>query len=125
MALADKLAARGLPAGTQTDLVEGLFADGVSTADEISQTSGRGVGMSALRQTVGDLGGSIRVSSARGLGTTIACHFPEAHAEIRRRVAAFGSIQPSITPQQSGSGTRLRADVTLVPTAGSRKVELG
>ncbi len=75
-ALAAKLRARGLPAETQADLVDGLFADGMSTAEEITEISGRGVGMGALRATVEKLGGHVDISSIEGKGTIVSCRIP-------------------------------------------------
>ncbi|MCU0698768.1 MAG: ATP-binding protein [Myxococcaceae bacterium] len=66
----------GLPASTRADLVDALFADGLSTRDEASDTSGRGVGLSAVRAAARALGGDVRVSSERGLGTTFQVVLP-------------------------------------------------
>lgn len=76
-AVARKARQRGLPCGSQADLQEALFADGLSTRDEATETSGRGVGMSALRAECEGLGGSVRVTSQRGLGTRFEFAFPE------------------------------------------------
>ncbi|SMF52396.1 ATP-binding protein [Pseudobacteriovorax antillogorgiicola] len=46
-----------------------LFWDGFSTASSITQTSGRGVGMSAIRAEVKRLGGTIAIQSKLGRGT--------------------------------------------------------
>lgn len=74
--LSDKASARGLPTSTTKDLVDALFADGVSTCDDASDTSGRGVGMAAVRRAVEDLGGRIDVTSVARRGTTIALRIP-------------------------------------------------
>jgi two-component system chemotaxis sensor kinase CheA len=62
-----KAAQLGIPHTTQDDLVRSLLADGLSTKDDVSAISGRGVGLSALDQVVRDYGGRMEVaSSARG-----------------------------------------------------------
>ncbi len=66
----------GLPADTTADLVEVLFADGVTTASEISELSGRGIGMSALREVCRELGGTVHVESSPGQGTRLTCRIP-------------------------------------------------
>lgn len=71
-----KAVQHGVAHETSTDLVEALFADGLSTRDEVSETSGRGVGMGALRATVRRLGGTIDVRSVRGHGTRFILSFP-------------------------------------------------
>jgi two-component system chemotaxis sensor kinase CheA len=75
-ALARSAAARGLPAVNPDDLVEAMFADGISTRQEVSDTSGRGVGLAAVRQVVTELGGHLRVFSEPGQGTRFELAFP-------------------------------------------------
>jgi len=67
---------QGLPAETSHDLVEALFTDGVSTAQKITDISGRGVGLSAVRDAARQLGGDVDVSSTLGEGTTFRFLFP-------------------------------------------------
>jgi two-component system chemotaxis sensor kinase CheA len=74
--------ALGLPAESQADLERALFADGLSTASAATETSGRGVGMSALRDAVTALGGTIELDSERGRGVTMRYRFPEADGQI-------------------------------------------
>lgn len=66
----------GLPAETPEDLVEALFADGVSSKEQADETSGRGVGMAALRSATHRLGGTLDVHSTPGHGTTWSFSFP-------------------------------------------------
>lgn len=72
-----KAKAAGLPHHTHEDLVEALFSDGISTRDQASDVSGRGVGLAALRQVVRDLGGTIEVESSLGQGTQFRFTFEE------------------------------------------------
>src|SRR6185295_4651551 len=74
--LAEKAAAAGLPTATRADLEQALFADSISTRDSVSETSGRGVGLGAVRAAVIGLGGSIEVESAAGQGTTFRFGLP-------------------------------------------------
>jgi two-component system, chemotaxis family, sensor kinase CheA len=67
-----------LPATTPEELEAALFFDGLSTASEVAEISGRGVGMGALRAACAELGGSLHVSSERGKGTTIQARIPVA-----------------------------------------------
>lgn len=67
----------GLPHTSRQDLINAMFTDGVTTAAEVSATSGRGIGMAALRKVVNDLGGTIEVHSMPGAGTRISCHLPD------------------------------------------------
>jgi two-component system chemotaxis sensor kinase CheA len=65
-----------LPGETQADLVEALFTDGLSTRYDVSEFSGRGVGMGAVRQATIERGGTIDVDSVRGHGTHVTFRFP-------------------------------------------------
>jgi HPt (histidine-containing phosphotransfer) domain-containing protein len=65
-----------LPADTHEQLVEALFVDGLSTATCVTATSGRGVGMGAVRETCARLKGQIEVISSKGEGTTLRFLFP-------------------------------------------------
>lgn len=72
-----KAKSKGLPHHSHEDLVEALFSDGLSTRDQASDVSGRGVGLAALRQVVRDLGGHIDVDSTLGAGTLFRFRFEE------------------------------------------------
>ncbi len=76
VAVAAKARARGLPSATPADLEEALFADGLSTSDAASITSGRGVGMGAVRAIVRRQGGEVAVRSVPGEGTDVRFAFP-------------------------------------------------
>lgn len=64
-----------LPSDSPEDLVEALFADGVTTRQEVSAISGRGVGLAAVRQHCRQLGGEIRVHSQAGRGSRFEFRF--------------------------------------------------
>ncbi len=87
--------AAGLPWETQADLEEALFADGLSTADDVTEYSGRGVGLGAIRAACEAKRGTIRVESNPGQGTRFIFTFPRsemapspcellAESEVRR-----------------------------------------
>lgn len=78
----DKLAERalrlGLPFETEADRVAVLFADGVTTREDVDEVSGRGIGMGAVRDEVTSRGGTIRITSDAGQGTCIEMRFSQA-----------------------------------------------
>lgn len=47
-----------------------IFAPGFSTADKVTDISGRGVGMDVVRRNIQDMGGHVQLSSRAGAGTT-------------------------------------------------------
>ncbi|MFK7964380.1 MAG: chemotaxis protein CheA [Burkholderiaceae bacterium] len=53
-----------------------IFAPGFSTADEVSDLSGRGVGMDVVRRNINDLGGRVSIQSISGEGTTVKIRLP-------------------------------------------------
>lgn len=69
-------AERGLPAETPEQLTEALLAPGVTTRSEVTATSGRGMGLSAVRDRVAALGGAIAVTSTPGQGTRFQLRMP-------------------------------------------------
>ena len=48
-----------------------IFADGFSTSKEVTKSSGRGLGMTAIKTYVGELGGSIKVKTELTAGCTL------------------------------------------------------
>ncbi|MEO6278740.1 Hpt domain-containing protein [Roseateles sp.] len=53
-----------------------IFAPGFSTASQITELSGRGIGMDVVRAEVGTLGGSIETTSTTGKGTSFLLRLP-------------------------------------------------
>ncbi len=53
-----------------------IFRPGFSTAGEVSQLAGRGVGMDVVKTEVSELGGRIEILSQKGLGTTFRLYLP-------------------------------------------------
>lgn len=66
----------GIDVDEYMDISDLLFVDGVSSRDEVSETSGRGVGMAAVRQECDRLNGQIMVDTEQGVGTTLLFIFP-------------------------------------------------
>ena len=76
-ALARNAEARGIAAGTPEKVQAALFRQGVSTAVEVTDLSGRGIGLGAVQAATQQLGGRLEIQSARGLGTTLRMTFPK------------------------------------------------
>lgn len=92
--------ARAIAAGLlHPDLAEDLppdeilrlvFRPGLSTKDAVSDISGRGVGMDAVRATLESLGGEVRLASRTGGGTEVALRVPIAAAVQRVLLLGLG-----------------------------------
>ncbi|MYM36392.1 chemotaxis protein CheA [Duganella sp. FT94W] len=53
-----------------------IFAPGFSTADVVTDVSGRGVGMDVVKRNITAMGGVVEIRSAKGFGTTISISLP-------------------------------------------------
>jgi len=58
------------------DVWQLIFAPGFSTAEAVTDVSGRGVGMDVVKRNVAELGGSIQINSTIGEGSTISISMP-------------------------------------------------
>lgn len=58
------------------DVYDLIFQPGFSTADQISDVSGRGVGMDVVRRNINELGGAIEIESTPGRGSAIIIRLP-------------------------------------------------
>lgn len=76
--LYDKAMSAGMNVSSPDDsaIIDLIFLPGLSTASEITDVSGRGVGMDVVKTTVESLGGTIRVISDPGKGTEITLAIP-------------------------------------------------
>jgi two-component system sensor histidine kinase and response regulator WspE len=60
----------------EAELLEFLFLPGFSTATEVTEFSGRGVGLDVVQDTVRKVGGSVRISTRAGKGTSFLLQLP-------------------------------------------------
>ena len=68
-----------------------VFEPGLSTAASVSEISGRGVGMDAVRSTLESLGGSVEMTTERGRGTTTTLIVPITAAVQRVLMLGVGA----------------------------------
>lgn len=69
----------GLPvseAMTDPEVWQLIFAPGFSTAETVTDVSGRGVGMDVVKRNIMAMGGLVDIRSAKGFGTTISISLP-------------------------------------------------
>lgn len=67
-----------------------IFQPGFSTADQVSDVSGRGVGMDVVRKNIQALGGSVAVSSTEGVGSTFTINLPLTLAILEGQLVRVG-----------------------------------
>jgi two-component system chemotaxis sensor kinase CheA len=104
--VAEKAKKLELSTTTREDLVKALLLDGFSTRDSADALSGRGVGMSAVRQAVEALGGSIQVISSPGKGTTWRLSIPVSGNDRPSPHSARPGARPSLRPLSPGPRRR-------------------
>ncbi len=75
---------------TDSEIDNLLFMPGFSTASQISDLSGRGVGMDVVRSSIQELGGRITIASEPGVGTTFSISLPLTLAVLDGMVVRAG-----------------------------------
>ncbi|XGA79791.1 chemotaxis protein CheA [Halomonas sp. CH40] len=75
---------------THQEALQLIFAAGLSTAEQVSDISGRGVGMDAVRTAVAASGGTISVASEPGKGSTLRILLPLSMAVARVMMVKIG-----------------------------------
>lgn len=131
---------RGLPvsdAMTDEAVWMLIFEAGFSTADVITDVSGRGVGMDVVKRNIAGMGGRVELSSAEGLGTRITIRLPLTLAILdgmsvaiggQTFIVPLGSIIESlqITAEElktvSGNGRLLRVRGEYLPLVALHEV---
>jgi two-component system chemotaxis sensor kinase CheA len=105
---------------TDNDKAMLIFGAGLSTADEISEISGRGVGMDVVKTNIQKLGGAIKLDTGLGIGTTITIMLPLTLAILdgldiavgdKKYILPLSSIVESLQPtsemiKKIGDGTQ-------------------
>ena len=61
---------------SETDVLDAIFEPGFSTADQVTELSGRGVGMDVVRSNIQEIRGDIQVKTEPGKGTTFTIAVP-------------------------------------------------
>lgn len=77
---------RGLPSRSRSELVTAILSDGFTTRNDVTDTSGRGVGLAAAAALIRSLGGDLSVESEPGTGTrwTLTFTQPAGHSIMPR-----------------------------------------
>ncbi len=99
---------------SEQDIFRLIFHPGLSTAEKVTDVSGRGVGMDVVRKNVEALRGRIDIASSEGQGSTIAIRLPLTLAVIDGLVVKVGveryilpitSIEQSLQPKSEQLST--------------------
>jgi chemosensory pili system protein ChpA (sensor histidine kinase/response regulator) len=85
-----------LDGSSETELLDLIFEAGFSTADRVTELSGRGVGMDVVRSNLNIIGGSIRIETALGQGTTFILTVPVSLSIARVLLFESNGLQMAI-----------------------------
>ena len=88
-----KAAERNLPIGdnpTDAQVWDLVFHPGFSTAEQLTDLSGRGVGMDVVKKNIAALGGQVEIRSKKGTGTTVSIRLPLTLAILDGMTVAVG-----------------------------------
>ena len=120
---------RGLPASdqmTDQEVFSLIFEAGFSTADQVTDVSGRGVGMDVVRRNIQSMGGRVEIESIFGVGTRMTVRLPLTLAILDGMSVAVGDqtyilplsyVVESLQPQ-AGDIKTLANQVRLIQVRG-------
>lgn len=108
---------------TEKDALQLIFASGLSTAKEVSEVSGRGVGMDIVRSNIQKLGGIVDLESVVGQGTRFSLKLPLTLAIIRgllvnvnenTYVLPLGSVVETLLVEEESIQTVNQCEVIVI-----------
>jgi two-component system, chemotaxis family, sensor kinase CheA len=118
------------PDAPDEDVWQLIFEPGLTTAEQVTDLSGRGVGMDVVRRNIKALGGTIVLASSEGWGTTVTVSVPLTLAIIEAMIVAIGdaiyvlplatvveslSVEPGDIHTLPGKGNTLRVREAYLP----------
>jgi chemosensory pili system protein ChpA (sensor histidine kinase/response regulator) len=80
----------------ERELAQMIFMPGFSTAPEVTELAGRGVGMDVVRAEVAAMGGRIELDSTPGFGTCFDVHLPVSLAIAQVVLLTVGSMRVAV-----------------------------
>jgi chemosensory pili system protein ChpA (sensor histidine kinase/response regulator) len=107
---------------TESEIADFIFHAGFSTAEEISQVAGRGVGMDVVRSEVAALGGRVEMRFTKGQGTRFAIYLPLTLAVTQTVLVRAGTRTYAIPSVMVEQVLQLRQE-QLVAAYSARQTE--
>jgi chemotaxis protein histidine kinase CheA len=92
------------------EAVELIFKPGFSTREEVSELSGRGVGMDVVKRKAEALNGSVSVSSRLGRGTTVSLRLPQSLALMKVLLIRLGDDVYGVPAADVEAVTRIKPE---------------
>jgi two-component system chemotaxis sensor kinase CheA len=122
---------------TDSEVYALIFAPGFSTADQVTDVSGRGVGMDVVKKNITALGGTVEIDSAEGYGMTVRVRLPltlaimdgmsvgvgeEVYILPLNSVVESFQVQPGMVKTIGGSGRVVEVRDEYMPVLDLEKV---
>ena len=115
----DKLHKKAIEKGVLTrdqqasdaELMQLIFVSGLSTAEKVTQLSGRGVGMDVVRNEIASIGGRVDIATTRGGGTTFTVYLPLTLAVTQTVIVRAGTNVLAVSSATVEQVLRVKADV--------------
>ncbi len=124
----ERIRARAVSAGLivpdrrveEREIIDLIFAPGLSTAHEVTELAGRGVGMDVVREQVSSLGGRISVGTERGRGSRFTLYLPMTLSIIQVVLASIGDRRYALPAAMVEQARRIRGrELAAALQAGS------
>ncbi len=115
----DAAALRALPERARAELI---FHPGLSSKDEATAISGRGVGMDVVRANVEQIGGRIDLANAPGKGLTVSIHVPLTLSIIPTVIVGVGNQRFALPRQAIDELVDARAESVRVDRLGDATI---
>jgi len=106
---------------SDTDVWNLIFAPGFSTADQVTDVSGRGVGMDVVKKNITSLGGHVEIDSAEGYGMKVSVRLPLTLAIMDGMSVGVGDEVYILPLNSVVESSQVKAD-TVKTVAGSGRV---
>ncbi len=100
---------------SEKDALQLIFNSGLSTADKVTDISGRGVGMDVVQQSIAQIGGNVQVSSKAGFYTQFDIRVPASIMVNGALLAAIGEEEVAV-PLTSLDGSDFRQRDEILST---------
>ena len=107
---------------TDRQIYQMIFLPGFSTAEQVTEFSGRGVGMDVVRNNIEGLGGTISVDSVKNEGTTVTLKIPLTLAIVSGMIIRVGKAKYTVPIMSIQESFRPSKKDIIVDTEGNEMV---
>ncbi|HAN09617.1 MAG TPA: chemotaxis protein CheA [Clostridiales bacterium] len=107
---------------TEREIFGLIFVPGFSTKEEVTEFSGRGVGMDVVKKNIEKVGGSVFIESVFDIGTTINIKIPLTLAIVDGMEVSVGSSVYTIPIMSIKESFKMKREELIIDTSGNEMV---